>query len=106
MVALFVARDTALGALETAKLAVNVSGGSIQLATKVLAAGAEGKIVSIQSARLRGKVAAYDAGGKVELEANVRLLDEPKAVRVSLSPGQLQSGEVFQVVARALMPKS
>jgi tetratricopeptide (TPR) repeat protein len=101
---LFVARDSALTALDAAKLAVNVSGDTIQLATEVLAQTAEGKIVAVESARLRGKLSAFDSGSKVEFAARVRLLDKPQTVRLAVSANDLKDGNVFAMVAKKLIP--
>lgn len=102
---LFAARDAAQTALNAANLAVNVSGDSIQTATAVLAQTTEGKVIAVEAARLRGKLSAYESGGKVEFEASLRLLDQPQTVRLSVNANDLRNGNLMTMVAQKLIPK-
>ncbi len=105
LIGLFAARDTATVALQGAKAAVSAVDDTVQVATEILARSAEGKIIDVVSVRLSGRLGDFAKGNKVALEARVRLLDKPEVLRVSISSKQLESGDVFDRIADAILPK-
>ncbi len=102
--ALFAARDTALTALDVAKAAVGATRDAVQWATKATAAAASGQLLTVESARLKCGLSAFEQGGQMELVVVGRIMQEPLNLLLSVNTADLTNGNLFQLASQRLIP--
>jgi hypothetical protein len=101
---LFVARDGALAALEAAQLAVNSTGDAVQWGAKATAAATSGQLLRVDRARLSGGLSIFQQGGTMDLQVDLRLMNEPQSLRLAVDTNDLTNGNLFQLAANELIP--